>query len=79
MRSSGKTWTAVECYPASVSEAREREWTDPCVAAYAPGIDETLLVRNLLLSVEQRFVQLLELQRFADELRRAGHAARQAP
>ena len=39
---------------------------------YKEAIDRTLLRRNLLLSPEQRLEQLMELQRFAQELRRAG-------
>ncbi len=45
---------------------------DPVVRAYMDGIDRTLLRKNLALSVEERFRQLMELQRFAAELRRAG-------
>jgi hypothetical protein len=44
---------------------------DPTVAAYVPGIDRTLIAKNLRLSVEERFLQLMELQRLADELKRA--------
>jgi hypothetical protein len=46
------------------------------VDAYLAGVDRTLLRRNLALSVEERFLQLMELQRFAEELRRAGAEAR---
>ena len=49
---------------------------DPVVAAYLPGIDRTLLQKNLRLSVEERFLQLMELQRFAAELRRSTRVAR---
>jgi hypothetical protein len=49
---------------------------DPVVEAYKKGIDVTLLDRNLRLTVEERFLQLMELQRFAEELRRAGRGAR---
>ncbi len=42
------------------------------ILAYLDGIDRTLLRKNLALSVEERFMQLMELQRFAEELRRAG-------
>jgi hypothetical protein len=38
----------------------------------------TLLERNLRLSVEERFLQLMELQRFATELRSAGRKAARA-
>ena len=49
---------------------------DPVVEAYKPGIDVTLIERNLRLSVEDRLRQLMALQRFAAELRRA-HRRRQ--
>lgn len=45
------------------------------VREYRKGIDRMLLQRNLRLSVEERFRQLMELQKFARELRRAGRAA----
>ena len=48
---------------------------DPVVAAYLDGIDRSLIEKNLGLSVEERFVQLMELQRFASELRRAAGEA----
>lgn len=41
------------------------------VDAYRDGVDVTLIDRNLKLSIEERFIQLMELQRFADELRRS--------
>jgi len=49
---------------------------DPVVEAYKPGIDVTLIDRNLALTPEQRLLQLMEMQRFADELARAGWSAR---
>ncbi len=54
---------------------------DPVVERYLRDVDRTLLRRNLALSPEQRLVQLQELARFAEELRRAGMQARrrQAP
>lgn len=45
---------------------------DPVIEAYKRDVDRTLLRKNLKLSVEQRFLQAMELQRFAQELRRAG-------
>jgi hypothetical protein len=45
---------------------------DPVVEAFRADVDVTLLERNLRLSVEERFLQLMELQRFANELRSAG-------
>lgn len=49
---------------------------DPVIEVYKRDIDRTLLRENLKLSVEDRLRQLMELQRFAEELRRAGRAAR---
>ena len=48
---------------------------DPVVEAYKRDLDRTLLRENLKLTVEERFLKLQELQRFAAELRRAGEAA----
>jgi hypothetical protein len=42
------------------------------IEAYKAGIDRTLLRQNLRRSVEERFRNLAELQRFAEEVRRAG-------
>ena len=51
---------------------------DPVIDAYKRDIDRTLLRENLKLTVEERFLKLMELQRFATELRRAGqHASRE--
>jgi hypothetical protein len=50
----------------------ETEERDPVVAAYRAGLDLTLIDRNLELTPEERLRQLMELQRFADELRAAG-------
>ena len=49
---------------------------DAVIEAYKRDVDRTLLRKNLTLTVEERFLQLMELQRLADELRRAGRAAR---
>ena len=46
--------------------------TDDVIEAYKKGIDRTLLRENLKLTPEQRILKLIELQRFAEELRRAG-------
>jgi hypothetical protein len=48
---------------------------DPVVSAYRAHVDRTLIEKNLKLSVEERFLQLMELQRFAAELREAGRQA----
>jgi hypothetical protein len=49
---------------------------DPVIEAYKRDVDRTLLRENLKLSVDERFRKLLALQRFAEELRRAGRAGR---
>ena len=46
--------------------------SDPVIEAYKKHIDRTLLRENLKLTVDQRFKQLMELQRFAEELQKAG-------
>jgi len=48
---------------------------DPVIEAYKKDIDRTLIRENLKLTVEQRFLQAMELARFTDELRRAGREA----
>ena len=53
--------------------------TDPVIEAYKKGIDRTLLRENLKLTPEQRLLKLIELQRFAQELRRAGKELRRRP
>jgi len=50
--------------PAADREAR--------IASFKDGVDRSLLEENLRRTVDERFRQLMELQRFADELKRAG-------
>jgi len=45
---------------------------DPVIEAYKPGVDRTLLRANLKLTHEERLRNLMALQKFAEELRRAG-------
>lgn len=45
---------------------------DPVIELYKRDIDLTLILENLRLTVEERFVKLMRLQQFAEELRRAG-------
>ena len=45
---------------------------DPVIEAYKKDIDRTLLRENLRLTVEQRFENLMSLQDFVEELRKAG-------
>jgi hypothetical protein len=49
---------------------------DPVVEEYKKDVDRTLLRENLRRTPEQRLDNLMELQRFAEELRRAGQEAR---
>ena len=54
---------------------RSSQCRDPVVSAYRAHVDRTLIQKNLKLSVEERFLQLMELQRLAVELREAGKRA----
>ncbi len=48
---------------------------DPVIEAYKKDVDRTLFDSTLELSVEERFRDLMRLQRFAEELARAGRQA----
>ena len=52
---------------------------DPVIEAYKQHVDRTLIRENLKRSVEERFVNLMKLQKFAEELRRATLNDRQRP
>lgn len=45
---------------------------DPVIEVYKKDVDRTLLRENLKRTVEERLRDLMRLQRFADEWRRAG-------
>ena len=62
----------------SIMTQKPRSGVDPVIEVYKKDIDRTLLRENLKLSVEERLRQLMELQRFAEELQRAGRASRPA-
>jgi hypothetical protein len=49
---------------------------DPVIEAYKKDVDRTLIRRNLQLTVEERFLQLMDMQKFAEELRAAGRRLR---
>jgi hypothetical protein len=53
------------------------EERDPVIEAYKRHVDRSLLMENLKLSIDERLLRLIELQRFAAELRRAGREARE--
>lgn len=61
----------------SADSAKSRIEPDPVIEAYKKDIDVTLIRENLRLTVDQRFQQLMQLQRFAEELQNAGRKARQ--
>jgi len=57
-------------------DVRDGRWqlpfdADPVIEAYKKDVDRTLLRENLKRSVEERLRDLMRLQRFADEWRRA--------
>jgi len=54
----------------------EDSWKDPVVEAYKRDVDLTLLKKNLRLTPEERILAAMELQRLAEEVRRAGREAR---
>jgi hypothetical protein len=62
-----------------MSETTEKVqgWKDPIIEAYKKDVDITLIRENLKLTIDQRIRQLMELQRFAEELQRAGRKARE--
>ncbi len=48
---------------------------DPVIEVYKRDVDRSLLRANLKLTVQERFEQLMALQRAAEELRRGGREA----
>ena len=62
----------------SYCQEKSRSDPDPVTEAYKKHIDRTLIRENLRLTVDQRFQQLMQLQRFAEELKNAGRKARQS-
>ena len=50
---------------------------DTVIESYKRDIVRTLLRESLKLTVEERFLKLMDLQRFVEELRRAGRCAEQ--
>lgn len=52
---------------------------DPVIEAYKKDIDRTLLRQNLRRSIDERILNLMDLQSMAEELRRAGRRLRGEP
>jgi len=48
---------------------------DAVIELYKRDIDRSLIRENLKLSIEERLIQLMRLQEFAEEMRRAGRNA----
>ena len=48
---------------------------DPVIEAYKRDVDMTLIEENLKLTIDERLENLMRLQEFAAELRRAGREA----
>ncbi len=57
-------------------EMADEEWKDPVIEAYKRDVDRTLLRKNLRLAPEERVLAAMELQKLAEEVRRAGREAR---
>jgi hypothetical protein len=51
-------------------------YVDPVIEAYKKDVDRTLIRENLRLTVEQRLLGLMSMQRTAEELQRAMKRAR---
>ena len=49
---------------------------DPVIEAYKKDVDRTLIRENLKLTPEERLLQLMRLQEFAEELQAAGRRSR---
>jgi hypothetical protein len=56
---------------------RTKKSPDPVIERYKRDIDRTLIRENLKLTPEERLTQLMRMQDFAAELRRAGRAAKE--
>lgn len=53
----------------------ERDDIDPVIEAYKKDVDRSLLRKALKLTPDERLRELMRLQAFAAELRRAGRQA----
>lgn len=63
-------------YARRMQAAQRRLDPDPVIEAYKRDVDRTLIRESLRRSIEERIAALIELQRLADELRRAGRRIR---
>jgi hypothetical protein len=51
-------------------------YVDPVIEAYKKDVDRTLIRENLKLTVEQRLLNLMSMQRFVQELQNGMRAAK---
>jgi len=49
---------------------------NPLIEAFKKDVDQTLIEENLKLSHEERLLNLMQLQRFAEALQKVGREAR---
>lgn len=63
--------------PRTLGESELLLGTDPVVELYKKDVDRTLLRQNLRRSVEERILNLMDLQKLAEELGRAGQRSRE--
>jgi hypothetical protein len=56
----------------------ERSSIDDIIDVYKRDVDRTLIRQRLTRSIEERLEDLMELQRFAEELHRAGRVTFEA-
>lgn len=75
-RPGGNTRVASASFRISFPTMAHEEWIDPVTEAYKRGVDRTLLRKNLRLTPEERILAAMELQKLAEEVRRAGREAR---
>ena len=54
-----------------MAEKKYRIDPDPVIEVYKKDVDRTLLRENLKLSVDERLQNLMELQKFTEEMRAA--------
>ena len=54
-----------------MANQEQSDYIDPVIEFYKKDIDRTLIRENLRLTVEQRIINLMKLQEFAEELRRS--------
>ena len=59
-------------YPNGMNTPNRPAEPDPVIEAYKRDLDRSLIRENLKRSIEERLEALMQLQRFRDELRRAG-------